>query len=47
LRYPLKSKTTKGPIRLVVNELYDEATGQLIQFRFVGLDDTDEREKAG
>jgi hypothetical protein len=47
LRYPLKSETSEGPIRLVVNELYDGATGQLIQFRFVKLDDTDEREKAG
>jgi hypothetical protein len=46
LRYPLdplKKESTKGPICLIVQEMYDQATGQLALFRFVGLDENDEK----
>ncbi len=46
LRYPLKDegKETQGPIRLRVKEFYDKVTGQLVLFRFVGLNEEEPKE---
>ena len=43
LRYPLEKEATKGPICLTVQEMYDETTEQLVLFRFVELDENDEK----
>ncbi|HTK10287.1 MAG TPA: hypothetical protein VL485_24165 [Ktedonobacteraceae bacterium] len=43
LRYPLKGNSD-GPIRFIVDELFDEKTGQRVLFRFVGLNENENKE---